>query len=72
MCPARAARTRWRGDETSSDQILERILAIDGGQPRDRLAAARDHDLGTLRDVLEMLAQPIVELTHSNLIPLTM
>lgn len=72
MCPTRPARTRRRGDETSPDEIIERILALDARQPRDWLAAARDHDLSALLHALEMLAQPIVKLTHPYLILLTM
>jgi hypothetical protein len=67
-CPARAARTCWQSDETSPEEILERIRTIDCREPSDRPAATGDHDLGALLDALEMLAQPVVKLTHPNLV----
>jgi hypothetical protein len=72
MRTARAAHTRWRSDEASPDQVLERVLAVDSRKPRDRLTAARDHDFGAPLDAVEMLAQPVVKLTYPDLIALTM
>jgi hypothetical protein len=69
---ARSARTRRRSDEPAPDEVLEWILAIDGREPRDRLAATRHHDLGAPLNALEMLAQPIVKLTYSHFVALTM
>ncbi len=72
MCPACAARACRRSDETSSDEVAQWVLIVDGRQPCDRLAAARDHDLGALLDAPEMLAQAIVKITHPNLISIAM
>ena len=69
--PARAACTRGRSDEAALDQVVEWVLT-DGGQPRNRLAAASNHDLDALLDLLEMLAQPIVKIAHPYLISLAM
>jgi hypothetical protein len=67
-----AARMCRRGDETAPYEVGEWILAIDGRQPRDRLTAARDHDLGAPLDALEVLAQPIMKLTDSHLVAVAM
>lgn len=67
-CPARAAGARRRSDKAASDQILEWILAVERRQPRDRVATAGNRDLGALLNALEMLAQPIVKLTHPHFI----
>ena len=69
---ARTARTCRRSNETAPDEVLERILTIDRRQPRDRLAATRDHDLGAPLNALEVLAQPIVELTDPYFVALAM
>ncbi len=62
----------WHGDKPSPDQARERILVVDGRKPCDRLPTACDHDLGTLLDALEMLAQSIMKLPHPYLILLTL
>jgi hypothetical protein len=59
-----------RRHKAAPDQIIERIGSTDGRQPGDRLAAARHDHLSAAMNVLQMLAQPIVKLTHSNLIGL--
>jgi hypothetical protein len=66
--PPRLARFVGRRDETSPDQLVQRILSVDGGEPGDWRAAPRDHDLGTLLDSLEMLAQPIVKLPNPDIV----
>jgi len=72
MCPARAARTCRQGDEASPEEILKRIRTIDGREPRGRLAATRDHDLGATLDALKVLAQPVVKLTDPDLVSMAM
>ena len=67
MGASRTPSTRRRGDQPTPDEIIEWILPIDARQPRDRLATARNHDLSTPLHALEMLAQPIVKLTHPHL-----
>jgi hypothetical protein len=69
--PRPAWARRWR-EEATADQILQGILAVDGGQPCDRPAAAGDNHLATPLNTLEMLAQPIVELANPNLVSLSM
>ena len=63
---------RRASDEPSLYEVRKGILAPDGCEPRDRPAAARDHDLGPLLDVLEVLAQPIVKRTHAHLVGVSM
>jgi len=46
------------------------IDRVDRGEPRDRPAATRNDDVGAIRDALEMLAEPVVELTHPDLVSL--
>ena len=46
------------------------IDRVDRGEPRDRPAATRHDDVGTIHDALEMLAEPVVELTHPDLVSL--
>jgi hypothetical protein len=66
---ARASRRRHKA---APDQIVERIDSADARKPGDGLAAARHHNLRATMNVLQMLAQPIVKLTHSNLVCLRM
>ncbi len=46
------------------------IDRVDRGEPRNRPAATRNDDVGAIRDPLEMLAEPVVELTHADLVSL--
>ncbi len=72
MRASRTPSTRRRGDQSTPDEIIEWILVVNARQPRDRLATARNHDLSTPLHALEMLAQPIVKLTHPYLMCLPM
>lgn len=63
-----ATRSGGRRDQTASRELLERVLAGDAGEPRDRSAASRDHDVGTVLDAIEMLAEAIVEIPHADLV----
>ena len=72
---ARAARRAWllgQAHQTAPDEIRQRVIATDGGQPRDPPAATRDNDLNTLLDAIEVLAQAIVQRTNANLLFTTM
>jgi len=62
----------WLSHEPPPAQIGERVCFIQRRQPGDSLAATRDDDLRAPLDTLEMLAEPIVKLTHADLIPLAM
>jgi hypothetical protein len=62
------ARPGWWCHEPAPDEIIEWVEGSDGRQPRDRLASARHYHLGATLNVLQMLAETIVKLTHSNLI----
>ena len=59
----------YRGaDETASDEVLDGILQVRARQPRDPPAAARNDQCGPLLNALEVLAQPIVQLPHPDLV----
>ena len=47
-------------------------MAVDGRQPGDRPAAARDDDLAALPNPLQMLTQAIVKLSDTHLATLKM
>jgi len=53
-------------------EILERIIARNGQQPRDWSPAARDDNLAAPLHPLEILAQPIVQLAHPYFVLLSM
>jgi hypothetical protein len=53
--------------QTSPIQILERSSRFDLGKASDRPSSAGYHELGSLPDLLQVLAEAIVKLTHSNL-----
>ena len=65
-------RAAGRRDEAPPYKIGQGTLAVDGRQPRDRTATARDQHLGTLRDAPEMLAQAIVKLADAYRVLLAM
>jgi hypothetical protein len=60
--------TARRRDETTPHEIVNWILPVDGRQAGDRLAAARDNNLGTPLNASEMFAQPVVKLPDAHLV----
>ncbi len=61
-----------RRDEPASHKSLQGILGLDGGQPGDRPAVARNDNVGALLDPFEMLAEAIMELPNPDLVIPTM
>jgi hypothetical protein len=59
-------------DEPTRDELLDRVDAIGCGEAGYALAAARHHELRSLLDAIQVLAQPIMELanTHFALAPM--
>lgn len=53
--------------QASSVQIFERLWRFDLAQTRDRLAPTSDQDIRALLDFFEVLAEPIMQLPHTNL-----
>ena len=64
---ARASRLGWPCQQTSLDKVVKRILAVDGGEPGDRPPATGNNDLGAFLHAVEMLTEPVVELSDTNL-----
>ncbi|HEX6205384.1 MAG TPA: hypothetical protein VFZ29_06210 [Solirubrobacterales bacterium] len=54
-------------NQASLFEIFERLGSVDLTQPGNGLAAPGNDDLGPLFDLLQVLAEAIVELTNSNL-----
>ena len=65
--PYAALPTR-RGDEAASHEILQSIGLPDRGQAGDRSPTARDEHLRAALNLLQVLAQTIVERAHADLI----
>jgi hypothetical protein len=68
-CPsrARAARRGWFANETAGAEICEGVDLIDGHQARDATAAHRHDDLGAALDVLDVTAEPVMQLADAHL-----
>ena len=67
-CARGSPRSGWRRDETSTDEVVQRVLTVDGRQTGDRPAPSRDEHLSALLDAIKVLAEPVVKLPDANLI----
>jgi hypothetical protein len=65
-------RTAGQRDEPAADEVLQRIVPVDTGEPGDRPSPPGDEDLGALLDALEMLAETVVKLPHADLVLIVM
>jgi hypothetical protein len=57
-----------RADESAAYEVHQRIVEIDGGKPCYRGAAAGHDHLRALQDAVEVLAQSIVKIPHTDLV----
>jgi hypothetical protein len=64
---ARAARRRRLANQATSAQIGEGIDLVDGNQARDATASHRHDYLAAVLDVLDVAAEPVVQLAHAHL-----
>ncbi len=53
-------------DEPTRDELLYRVDPIDRSEAGNALAPARHHQLRSLLDAIQVLAQPIVELANTD------
>ncbi len=53
-------------DKPTRDELLYRVDAIHCGEASYALAPARHHQLRSLLDAIQVLAQPIVELANTD------
>lgn len=53
-------------DQPTAYELLKRIVALHRRQPGNPLAAAGHDDLGTALDPLQIVAQTVVKLPHTN------
>jgi hypothetical protein len=64
----RSARSPRQSDEAAPDELIQRVLRVNGREPGDRPSATRDEDLRALLDTIQILAEAVVKLTDANLV----
>ena len=57
-------------DQPAPNQIAEHVVAVQADEPRNRLSPAGHDHFGAVLDAVEMLAEPVVELAHADLVGL--
>ena len=58
---------RRLADQAAGTQICQRVDLIDGYQARDTAAAHRHYDLGAVLHMLDIAAEPVVQLADAYL-----
>ena len=64
--PPCSARLLGGTAEPAADEVLQRIVPVDGREAGDRPAAPGDDNIGASFDPIEVLAESVVQLANAN------